>query len=121
MSRRYENTYSERKVIASPSYQNEVGSHYVLESTHQNNSGNYVIVLDSGSKNHHQKKHQEFTSSKEVENYAASSSEHIKEKEFWKAKVFEMEKVFELEIETIKETVMNECKTILVFIIKLKK
>lgn len=37
-----------------------------------------------------------------------------REKEFWKCKVEEMEKVYELEVKSLKESIMSECRIILV-------
>ena len=40
-----------------------------------------------------------------------------REMEFWKSKVEEMEKIYELEVKSIKESIMSECRTILVILI----
>ena len=42
-----------------------------------------------------------------------------REKEFWKSKVEEMEKVYELEVKSVKESIMSECRMILVIIIEI--
>lgn len=48
------------------------------------------------------------------EKCSCKCGESEKEVEFWKSQVAEMERVYELEVRTIKENIMAECKTILV-------
>ena len=119
MDSEYKLNYSRKKVYESPTYHNQTGSHYVLDDAHHStmspsHHNEYVIVLDSGSKQLYQtgaKNQQQFIESNEVE---------YSEKEgYYQQRLMEFERNFHYEIEEIKVKIMNECKLILVKMMKI--
>ena len=103
-----------KKIYDSPNYVNSRGTHYVLEEGTVHNSthtphNEYVIVLDSASKRggYHQADH------KAHEEFVESNDYHEKDA-FYHHKFTEFERSHNIEIEEIKQKIMNECKIILV-------